>query len=196
MRKVLVPLLATVLTVGAMAYQARTVEPVLAAAMDVRLGEIEGFESEVMQPSEAELTVLPEDTAFDKRIYRAKDGQVFQVSIVFGGRSKSSIHRPELCLPAQGFQMMRPRDVSVGGVDWHVVSLARGDVREMSCAYTFFNQDGFRTSSHVRRIFRDVWDRSIHGRIDRWAMVTVHASVPDDLRLTRFLSLLKGVVAR
>lgn len=196
MRKVLVPLLATVLTVGAMAYQARTVEPVLAAAMDVRLGEIEGFESEVMQPSDAELTVLPADTAFDKRIYRSKDGQVFQVSIVLGGRSKSSIHRPELCLPAQGFQMMRPRDVSVGGVDWHVVSLARGGQAGATFAYTFFNQEGFRTSSHVRRIFRDVLDRSLRGQIDRWAMVTVHASVPDDLRLTRFLSLLKGVVAR
>jgi hypothetical protein len=30
-----------------------------------------------------------------------------------------------------------------------------------------------RTSSHVRRIFADVWDRSVLGRIDRWVMVTV-----------------------
>ena len=196
MRKILVPLLATVLTVAAMAYQARTVEPALAEAMDVRLGEIEGFASEAVQPSEAELTVLPDDTTFDKRVYRSEDGEVFHVSIVFGGRNKSSIHRPELCLPAQGFQMRRPRTETVGGVDWHVVDLAHGSVGEMSCAYTFFNQEGFRTSSHVRRIFRDVWDRSIHGRIDRWAMITVHASVPGGARLTRFLSRLKGVVTQ
>ena len=65
-------------------------------------------------------------------------------------------------------------------------------------AYTFFNQDGLRTASHLRRIFADVWDRSIHNRIDRWVMVTVHVSAPhgfscassfDRAQLANFLSL-------
>ena len=64
----------------------------------------------------------------------------------------------------------------------------------MGFAYTFFNQDGYRTSSHLRRIFRDVWDRSIRGRIDRWVMLTVHSSVSDEARLAVFLGKLKEVV--
>ena len=64
----------------------------------------------------------------------------------------------------------------------------------MGFAYTFFNQAGYRTSSHVKRIFRDVVDRSILGRIDRWVMVTVYASTADERTLRDFLTKLKEVI--
>ena len=91
--------------------------------------------------------------------------------------------------------MTNPRTVNVGGVDWHVVTLARKDAPPMGFAYTFFNQDGYRTSSHLRRIFRDVWDRSVRGRIDRWVMVTVNASDADDFKLSRTLASLREMMA-
>ena len=196
MRKVLIPAVFTAVLAAAMAYQARTVDPVLCEAPDVGLSELPGFTSEPVEVSEAELHTLPSDTQFVKRMYRAEDGSWFQVSMVVGGRSKSSIHRPELCLPTQGFQMMAPRDADVAGVDWHLVTLARQDAPALGFAYTFFNQEGFRTSSHLARIFCDVWDRSIRGRIDRWVMVTVNASTADDRRLAAFLRLLKGVAVK
>ena len=196
MRKVLIPAVFTALLVAAMAYQGQTVDPVLCAPPDVKLGELSGFTSEPVEVSEAELHTLPSDTMFDKRMYFGPNGEWFQVSMVIGGRSKSSLHRPELCLPSQGFQMMSPRDADVAGVDWHLVTLARKDAPPLGFAYTFFNQEGFRTSSHVQRIFCDVWDRSIRGRIDRWVMVTVNASTADDRALTAFLAKLKGVVVR
>ena len=90
--------------------------------------------------------------------------------------------------------MADPRMVEVGGVEWRLVTLARGLLPPLGFAYTFFNQDGFRTSSHVRRIFRDVWDRSVLRRIDRWAMLTVNSSFSDDRRVSEFLLRLKGVV--
>lgn len=193
MRKVLTPLMAAVLVVAMMLYQARTVNPVLCEAPSVKLVEIKGFVSEPIAISEAERTVLPADTEIDKRRYVSPDGE-FLVSVVVGGRSKSSIHRPELCLPAQGFQMASPRTVEVGGVEWHVITLARKAASSMGFAYTFFNQDGYRTSSHLRRIFRDVWDRSMRGRIDRWVMLTVNSSISDEARLMAFLGKLKEVV--
>ena len=193
MRKVLTPLMAAVLVVAVMLYQARTVNPVLCEAPSVKLVEIKGFASEPIAISEAERTVLPADTEIDKRRYVSPDGE-FLVSVVVGGRSKSSIHRPELCLPAQGFQMASPRTVEVGGVEWHVITLARKAASSMGFAYTFFNQDGYRTSSHLRRIFRDVWDRSMRGRIDRWVMLTVNSSISDEARLMAFLGKLKEVV--
>ena len=196
MRKVLIPAVFTAVLVAAMAYQAQTVDPVLCEAPDVALAELPGFTSELVEVSEAELHTLPSDTQFVKRMYRAEDGSWFQVSMVVGGRSKSSIHRPELCLPSQGFQMMDPRDTDVAGVDWHLVTLARQNASSIGFAYTFFNQEGFRTSSHLVRIFCDVWDRSIRGRIDRWVMVTVNASTADDRRLAAFLRLLKGVAVK
>ena len=192
MRKIVMPAVFTVMLVATMAYQAKTVDPVVCEAPDVRLADIPGFVSEEIPVSEAELHTLPDDTRFDKRLYTASDGCWFQVSVVIGGKSKSSIHRPEMCLPSQGFQMTNPRSLDVGGVDWHLVTLARKEASALGFAYTFYNQDGFRTSSHVQRIFCDVWDRSIRGRIDRWVMVTVNASTPDDAVLSAFLRNLKG----
>jgi len=186
--KAIIPILATVLTVGLMVYQAKTVNPVLCEAPVIVLGEIAGYASRPYEPSEAELSVLPKDTQFAKRVYQAPNGHWFQVSVVIGGKSKSSIHRPELCLPSQGNQMLDPHDITVAGRDWHRVTLAHGERPPAGFAYTFFNQAGYATSSHIRRIFRDVWDRSVLGRIDRWVMVTVFSSVSSDAGLAPFLS--------
>jgi len=191
MNRLVIPVLATVLVVVAMVYQARTVVPVLCEAPTVFLPDIPGYVAEVLDPSESELHVLPSDTRFEKRRYVAEDGTWYLVTAVIGGRSKSSIHRPELCLPAQGFQMQDPRAIDVEGVEWHLVTLARKDAVSLGFAYTFYNQDGFRTSSHLKRIFRDVWDRGVLGRIDRWVMVTVNSSVSDEQKVSVFLSHLK-----
>jgi len=174
--------------VSCMVYQAKTVDPVLCEPPAVALGELAGYTSEIREPGEAELTSLPADTRFVKRAYAADDGHWFMVSVVIGGKSKSSIHRPEMCLPSQGNQMMNPHDLTVDGRDWHGVTLAHRDRPPIGFAYTFFNQAGYRTASHVRRIFRDVWDRSVLGRIDRWVMVTVASSTTDDARMSEFLS--------
>ena len=194
MRTLVIPAVTAALVVAAMAYQAMTPEAVVCEPPAVRLGELAGYESEPVEVSEAERTVLPADTQFDKRLYWDGKGRSFNVSVVIGGKSKSSVHRPELCLPSQGFQMTDPRDAEVAGVDWHFVTLARHEASSIGFAYTFFNQAGYRTSSHLRRIFRDVWDRSVLGRVDRWVMVTVTASGADEESFRAFLSELKGVI--
>ena len=58
------------------------------------------------------------------------------------------------------------------------ISVMRGGASACALAYTFFNQEGFITSSHMGRILRDVWDRTAHNRVDRWVMVTVYAMPP------------------
>jgi len=184
----------SLLVVALMIYQGIAIAPSVCEAPSVRLEEIPGFESKTLEPSEAELHVLPADTIIDKRLYTAPNGAWFQVSLIIGGATKSSIHRPELCLPSQGFQMMSPRSIEVGDIGWRAVTLAHGDNPHLGFAYTFFNQDGYRTSSHVARIFRDVLDRSFRSRIDRWAMITVNACTDDDRVLSMFLSNLRKVV--
>lgn len=194
LRSLLVPGLCLVLLVPTMAYQAMTPEVTLAEAPEVHLGEIPGYASVELEASEAELTVLPADTRIEKRMYTAQNGAWFEVSVVVGGASKSSIHRPELCLPAQGFQMVRPRTVKAGGTNWRFISLAGNRAEPIGFAYTFFNQDGYHTASHVSRILRDIWDRSVLNRIDRWVMVTINASSDSDAALVAIAEMLEGVV--
>ncbi len=186
---VVIPLLAC------MYMQANTPDAVVCEAPEIRLGEMDGYTSEAAEPSEAELTILPADTRLDKRLYTAPGGDWFAVTAVIGGKSKSSIHRPELCLPAQGFLMAEPRTVKAGGAEWRVIGLDGGQGGgRASLAYTFFNQAGYRTASHIRRILCDVWDRSVHNRIDRWVMVTVYSTRTDDAGIVGFLERLKGAM--
>ena len=83
--------------------------------------------------------------------------------------------------------------MTVGGVEWRRISLERAGGSPCGFAYTFFNQEGYRTASHVSRIMRDVWDRSVLSRIDRWVMVTVYADSDDDAEMEDFLGKLEVV---
>ena len=196
MRNVLISFVAVAFVVVAMFCQTRAVDPVYCEAPSVTFPDLAGFTSELSGISEAEREGLPADTEVVKCRYVLPDENWFQVTAVIGGRSRDSIHRPERCLPAQGFQMMSPRNAEVGGVGWHLVELARREAVSMNFAYTFFDQDGYSTGSHLRRIFRDVWDRSVRGRIDRWVMLTVFSSVSDETAFKAFLDKLKGVIVK
>lgn len=194
MRNIVMCSVLTVCVVGAMIWQAKISVPTLCEAPHVSFCELEGFTSKALPITEAERTVLPKDTQVSKRVYQDALGRTFQVTAVIGGRSKSSVHRPELCLPAQGFQMSKPRTVKAAGMSWRLVTLAHQNDSLRGFAYTFWNQAGFQTSSHLSRIFRDVWDRSILGRIDRWVMMTILASTDDEQSLLAFMEKLKEVV--
>lgn len=167
--------------------QASSPKVTVCEAPHIVLGEIPGFTSEEVAPSESELTILPGDTQFVKRKYTDGAGGWYLVTAVIGGTSKSSIHRPELCLPTQGFLMASSRTAEVAGNDWRFITLARGGVPAMGFAYTFFNQAGFRTASHTERILCDVFDRSFYNRIDRWVMITVNSSRSDGESIAAFV---------
>ena len=74
--------------------------------------------------------------------------------------------------------MSDPESLSAGGRPFRIVRVHGPSAPPTALAYTFFNQEGLKTASHLRRIFMDTWDRSVHNRIDRWVMVTVGASAP------------------
>ena len=179
----------------AMWYQTRIPEVKDHPANEVVFGEIEGYESEELAVSEAETTVLPEDTRFFKRAYRDQSGRYYTASAVASGRSRASIHRPELCMPSQGFLMIKPRYVTVGGKPWRFITLERGGMKGL-LAYTMFNSEGARTASHVRRIFTDIWDRSINGSNNSWTMLSVHLPYSTDDEAKKFLVKLEGAMTK
>jgi exosortase len=130
-----------------------------------------------------EATVLPADTVIAKRLYTAASGADIEMSVVVSGRSRMSIHRPELCLPAQGFAMTGARTLSVplpgrGPLSVRVVSVQKGATRFILC-YWFKNREQ-ETSSHAVRILSDAWARSVHNRINRWVMFALTVNLLPD----------------
>jgi uncharacterized protein DUF3485 len=54
---------------------------------------------------------LPSDTSFGQRNYRAPDGFQVAVRVVLMGTDRTSLHKPQLCLPAQGWRIDDLRSV-------------------------------------------------------------------------------------
>lgn len=135
---------------------------------------------EVNRVTRAELDILPADTQTRKAIYAFPGGNDFTVSVVVAGQSRLSIHRPELCLPAQGFTMSPRAEVEIlPGLPMALFSLRReGRLETSGFAYVFLNSSGA-TVSNLRRVVGDSLERSLHNRIPRWAMVTVSSARHD-----------------
>ena len=49
------------------------------------------------------LSYLPPDTSYAERIYTALDGFRIQNTVVLMGTDRTSIHKPDYCLPGQGW---------------------------------------------------------------------------------------------
>jgi len=187
-----IPAIAFSLVAAAMALQVFAPAGRLTERAPVVFDDVEGFSRTEVAAEESGFGVLPADTEIRRAVY-SSGGNTFVVTAVVSGSSRSSIHRPELCLPSQGYEMSSPRDLLIDGVGWRAMSVSGGGVPSRF-AYTFFNQAGYRTTSHVARIFRDVLDRSFLGRIDRWTMVTVSAQKVSERDLRSFLGRLREAV--
>jgi hypothetical protein len=64
-------------------------------------GRVLDFTSTNVPESEVELGYFPKDTSYVRRIYQAPDGFAASATIVLMGADRTSIHRPDYCLPGQ-----------------------------------------------------------------------------------------------
>lgn len=152
--------------------------------------------------TEKEHQVLGAETQFSRKRYRNDAGEEIYVSVVLGGQDmNTSIHRPERCLPAQGWTIMDSRIVSIplkGSSDtkkssprlkvmrlhnMHPARTASGTPFSVyNVNYYWFVGYSDTTASHFRRSWFDIRDRLLKGYNQRWAYVTVMAMLNTDRR--------------
>jgi hypothetical protein len=75
----------------------------LVGSNSVYMPDVPNFSSQSKPIDDSVLEWLPKDTTYGQRIYLAADGFEVSMSVVLMGTDRTSIHRPELCLPAQGW---------------------------------------------------------------------------------------------
>ncbi len=144
--------------------------------------------------SEAELTQLPKDTEFARKKYLSPEGQTIVASIILSGSDRRSIHRPELCLPGQGWTIrggaVEPVSLASGRtLDVMALDLSRplqndaGQRRTLESLYLywFIGADKV-TPHHWQRIFLTSWDLAFRNVAHRWAYVIVHTLIPSSVR--------------
>ncbi len=130
-----------------------------------------------------ELEVLAKDTQFARKFYFDLQGNQILVSIVLSGDDMTmSIHRPERCLPAQGWNVMASERRVVplrdgGSVETTKLRNMRADDvtqrSPMNLTYYWFVGYDDMTASHLVRTGIDLRDRILHGVNQRWAYVTI-----------------------
>ena len=142
-----------------------------------------GDDAEITQK---ERDTLAKDTQFVRKIYTGPERDQIFVSIVLSGDDMTnSIHRPERCLPAQGWnvQSSSKRTIQVpGGKALQVTKLQNRQIIETADKrrFTLNNLNyywfiGYRdmTASHLSRTGIDLRDRIVGGYSQRWAYITV-----------------------
>jgi EpsI family protein len=158
----------------------------------------------------AENRLLPDDTIVARKAYRNPRGVEMHVSVVVSGKERTSIHRPQMCLTAQGYHIERQQtmDVSLEGrepVRVAVLELRRkktGSAPRRTTAYAYwFTAPGHETSSHWRRTFWMAYDNIVHGTARRWAYVAVSTARGDEheegvKRVGRFIRMLHPHITR
>jgi len=135
------------------------------------------------------LDTLPQDTSFAQRRYTAPDGFWVNANIVLMGMDRTSIHKPEFCLPGQGWRIDQKTTVNIPieGTNAYQLPVAKwlitnfiqtpdGKKTEVRGLYVFwFAADNEETASHWRRIWWLTRDLLETGVLQRWAYVSYFA---------------------
>lgn len=186
---VLIGLLLAVLAVTALGGKVSQVsEAGILMKLPDHLGEWTGVLVEV---TEVERQGLPRDTEFERKLYRDAQGREIYCSIVLAGKDARSIHRPETCLPAQGWEVLdgRYEDVPVNAAGvatlrtraLKISRRSQGGGTDNSVErlnyYWFMGKDRI-TASHIQRIVWNSLDRILHGVNHRWAYISLTVPMP------------------
>ena len=136
------------------------------------------------------LDMLPKDTTYGQRRYKAPDGFWISSSVVLMGADRSSIHKPQICMVGQGWTILHTTPMKLRINQPHAYDLP---VMKLDVSKEISNQDGKRI--RVNGIFlywfvsqnqltADHWDRQLwmakdllqQGLLQRWAYVTYFAA--------------------
>ena len=156
-----------------------------------------------------ERNLLPAGTPILRRVYSfgGSGKDAFQVSIVYSGIERNSIHRPQRCLASQGYQIIAERNLDIPLRDGtaypiHVLDTLRrykNDAgRTISSggiyAYWYFNPERS-TPDHFSRLLWIARDSVLRDYRPRWAYLSIALSCDPDNREPAY-ELLRDVVPR
>ncbi|MEM8955769.1 MAG: exosortase-associated EpsI family protein [Verrucomicrobiota bacterium] len=150
--------------------------------------------------SQAEKDILPKDTEFAKMLYFTQSPitgameDLVSCSIVLSGRDRRSIHRPQVCLAAQGWSFGNAKIVPVTLANGETLrttrlSLSRKEklpggqtVERQALYYYWFVGKDVAIPDSKTRILLTAWDNVFRNVNHRWAYVSVMSPITDGMR--------------
>jgi hypothetical protein len=136
-----------------------------------------------------ELDWLPRDTTYGRRRYSFPDKTWIESSVVLMGQDRTSIHKPEYCLPGQGFTIDLREVVTIPIEQPHAYDLPVMKLTTSKTVYDrnrreiplrgvyiyWFVADGKLATHHLDRMWMMTKGLLSEGVLQRWAYVTYFA---------------------
>jgi len=144
--------------------------------------------------SDVEHNILPKDTQFARKNYNDLHGHNVFFSIVLSGLQQYTIHPPQVCLVAQGWNILKEENVPIHLSSGHDIvvrnltiqseAIDAHKMRHLIQAYYmyWYVADGISTPSSTTRNWLSSWDRVVHNRDHRWAYVIAMSPITASFR--------------
>ncbi len=153
---------------------------------------VPGYSSEILTNAEDVLLVLPADTSYRVRAYKAEDNFWAQITAVLMGSDRTSIHKPQICLTGQGWaidtarstvepiRMERPAvyDLPVNkliATKQFTDDQGRPQTVSGIYVYWFLDAEHITASATKWKLWLMPQDLLLHGKLQRWAYISVFA---------------------
>lgn len=169
------------------------------------------FDSTNLPTSELVLGYLPKDTSYAQRHYFATNGDWAMANVILMGADRTSIHRPDYCLPGQGWQIREKSvvNLSIAGAQPYDLPVGKwilgktftgrdGKEQQVSGIYAFwFVTKGQVTPDFPTMLKSMLFNLVCHGELQRWAYVsyfTVCLPGREELAFARMKALISASV--
>jgi len=143
---------------------------------------------------------LPEDTEYITRKFVSRESLLVDLTIVTSGKDKRSIHRPERCIPAQGYSIRDRQAITIKlpegkrkRINVMMLRLVntviepetkKRSYNKMIVFYWYASVEHI-TESNLRRLLYTAWDRMILGKNYHWSYVLLTTHVIGDTSRSR-----------
>jgi len=149
------------------------------------------YQSESFPVSQQEYGMLPKDTTYGKRVYKGADGLRVWANVILMGTDRTSIHKPDYCLPGQGWivddrrkeetsvLINQPHPYRLPVMKWVVTGSQEttdGRKVEVRGIYVYwFVADKELTDTNLKMLLRLSRNLFLTGVLQRWAYVSYFA---------------------
>ncbi len=157
--------------------------------LPLSLGDYQGREYDMTAD---EKNLLDEGVRLARNVYASATGRQIMATVILSGFEKRSLHRPEVCLPNQGWTVTDRTQIPLHMADGREISIMmmrvfrdaepKPGVKVRTRAINFYwyiGSDGTSCADHYEHIFLSYYDAVFRNIQHRWAMASIYVPLPE-----------------
>lgn len=164
-------------------------EPGVRLQLPLSLGDYQGREYDM---TAQEKNLLDEGVKLVRNLYSSSTGRQIMSTVILSGYVKRSLHRPEVCLPNQGWTVTDRTPLTLRLADGREITMMmmrifrdtepQPGVRIRTRAVNFYwyiGSDSTTCADHYGHVFLSYFDSTFRNIQHRWAMASIFVPLPE-----------------